>query len=131
MTAHYRQLAIADSDNLVFGHAPKPVTTRNGLVIGGGKVYPELNFTLPTMELSENTWTQVRRHYEQIVKGALKRASELGAPGIVLECETLPPMTHNPLWAEEICKVLLDGIEDAHAKHGLVGALRMTPNDNR
>ena len=131
MTTRYTQLAIADAADLMFGHAPKPVTTRKGLDIGGGKVYPELNFTLPTMELSEDTWPQVRRHYEQIVQGALKRASELGAPGLVLECETLPPMTHNPLWAEEICKVLLDGIEDAHAKHGLVAALRMTPNDNR
>ena len=31
---------------------PHPVTTRSGLVIGGGEVYPELNFTLPDVHVS-------------------------------------------------------------------------------
>lgn len=131
MTAAYSSLAIPRPEDLIFGHAPKPVTTRLGIVIGGGQVYPELNFTLPTMELSEDTWTQVRGHYERIAQGALRRAAALGAPGVVLECETLPPMTDRPEWAEEICRILLDHIADAHAKTGLRAALRMTPNDNR
>ena len=46
---HYKSLAISDSLELIFGLAPKPVTTRSGMVIGGGTVYPELNFTLPPM----------------------------------------------------------------------------------
>lgn len=131
MTKAYSSLAIPNPADLIFGTAPSPVTTRRGLVIGGGRVYPELNFTLPAMELVEETWPQVRNHYERIAQGALRRAAVLGAPGVVLECETLPPMTDRPGWAEEICRILLDHMEEARARTGLVSALRMTPNDNR
>ena len=47
---HFKSLAISDPAELIFGLAPKPVTTRSGMVIGGGTVYPELNFTLPPIE---------------------------------------------------------------------------------
>jgi len=127
----FHSLAITDPAALIFGRAPKPVTTRRGLVIGGGRVYPELNFTLPAIELADETFPRVRKHYQEIVTGALKRAAELGSEGVVLEFETLPPMTARPEWGIELCQVLLDGMEEAHAKTGLKSALRMTPNDNR
>jgi methanol--5-hydroxybenzimidazolylcobamide Co-methyltransferase len=127
----FHSLAITDPAALIFGHAPKPVTTRRGMVIGGGRVYPELNFTLPAIEVADATFPRVRKHYEEIVTGALKRAAELGSEGVVLEFETLPPMTARPEWGIELCQVLLDGMEEAHAKTGLKSALRMTPNDNR
>ncbi len=47
----YKELEIKKKEDLYFGHAPKPVTTRRGLVIGGGIVYPELNFTLPAISV--------------------------------------------------------------------------------
>ena len=78
----FTQLAIPQPEDLVFGTAPKPLTTRLGMVIGGGQVYPELNFTLPTMELTAQTMPEVRGHYRQIIEGALKRAVELEAPGL-------------------------------------------------
>jgi methanol---5-hydroxybenzimidazolylcobamide Co-methyltransferase len=127
----YDKLAIDNPRDLVFGTSPKPVTTRSGMVIGGGRVYPELNFTLPPVELIEENWAEVKRHYKQIATGALERASELYAEGVILEFETLPPMTAKPEWGIEICKILLDAMEDAKAKTGLRSALRMTPNDNR
>lgn len=99
--------------------------------IGGGMVYPELNFTLPTMELTKETFPTVCNHYRMIVTEALKRAAVLESPGVVLEFETLPPMTYNPAWAEEICKILLDGMDTAQAQWNLKSALRITPNDNR
>ncbi|HHY84595.1 MAG TPA: hypothetical protein GYA07_03535 [Verrucomicrobia bacterium] len=49
---HYQSLAINDPGGLIFGVAPRPVTTRSGMVIGGDTVYPELNFTLPPMNIS-------------------------------------------------------------------------------
>lgn len=127
----YTQIAIGDPGLLVFGAAPRPVTTRSGMVIGGGRVYPELNFTLPAIEVARETLPQVRAHYEQIITGALKRAVELECPGLLVEFETLPPMTHHPDWAEELCRVLLDAMAEAQSKDGLKSALRMTPNDNR
>lgn len=128
---HYTTLAIDNADDLRFGVTPKPVKTRYGLEIGGGTVYPELNFTLPSLTICEETFPRIRKHYEEIAEGALRRAVELEAPGVVLEFETLPPMTENPAWAIELCDVLVSAIERYHDKHGLKAALRMTPNDNR
>ena len=127
----YQSLAISDPAELTFGLAPKPVTTRSGMVIGGGTVYPELNFTLPAMAVDAGTMPEVRRHYEQIIEGALRRAAELEAPGVVIEFETLPPMTEHPAWGLEIVKILLDGMRREQERSGLKSALRMTPNDNR
>jgi methanol--5-hydroxybenzimidazolylcobamide Co-methyltransferase len=127
----YRQLAIADPRLLTFGTAPKPVTTRRGLVIGGGTVYPELNFTLPTMTIEEDTVPEVRRHYEEIVTGALQRARELHSNGLVLEFETLLEMTENPKIGVLITRVISDICEDWFARYGLKSEIRLTPNDTR
>ena len=127
----FDHLAIENPAALRFGVSPKPLTTRRGLSIGGGLVYPELNFTLPPMLVNESTMPEVRRNYQQIITGALQRAGELEAPGLVVEFETLPPMTENPAWGIELTRILLDGMADAHAKHGLKTVLRITPNDTR
>jgi methanol--5-hydroxybenzimidazolylcobamide Co-methyltransferase len=127
----FNQLAIANPADLRFGVSPKPLTTRRGLTIGGGTVYPELNFTLPTMFVDNTTMPEVRAQYRQIIVGALQRAVELEAHGLVVEFETLPPMTENPAWGIELTRILLDAMEEAHAKHGLKSVLRITPNDTR
>jgi methanol--5-hydroxybenzimidazolylcobamide Co-methyltransferase len=127
----FRDLAIDDPAGLRFGIAKKPLTTRQGMTIGGGIVYPELNFTLPPMLVNESTMPDVHRHYRDIIAGALQRAVDLEAPGTVVEFETLPPMTENPAWGIELAKILLDGMEQAHTKYGLKSVLRMTPDDTR
>ncbi len=128
----YKSLAISNPNDLIYGKALTPVKTKNyGLEIGGGMIYPELNFTLPPMKLEEANLKEMYGHYEQIVAQSLKRAAELDAPGVVLECETLPPQTEFPAWSENICRILLEGMADANAKYGLKSALRFTPNDNR
>jgi len=127
----FRQLAINQADDLLFGTAPRPLRTRQGLHLGGGMVYPELNFTLPPMEVTLATLPEVARHYRQIITGALLRAAELEAPGVVIEFETVPPMTANPDIGMEIVQILLAGMEEARVAHGLKTVLRMTPNDNR
>jgi len=131
MRLAYSELAIADPSDLLFGVAPRPLVTRRGLQIGGGSVYPELNFTLPRMALEASTLPDVRRHYQQTTAEALTRAVELEVPGLVIEFETLPPMTQHPEWGLEVVHILLEALEDAHAQHGLRTALRMTPNDTR
>ena len=132
MTAiSFSKLAIPTADGLLFGECPKPLKTRDGLVLGGGLVLPELNFTLPSMSLADKTWPAVRGEYEDMIRGCLRRAAELEAPGLQVEFETLPPMTQRPAWGLEICEILLREMEKAHAEHGLRSVLRMTPNDNR
>ena len=53
------------------------------------------------------------------------------APGIVVEFETLPPMTEHPAWGIELTRILTDAMAEAHATHGLKSVLRITPNDTR
>lgn len=80
MRMKYSKLEIETADQLVFGTAPYPVTTSRGLVIGGGMVYPELNFTLPPITVSEENMAEISRHYGEIATGALDRALRLESP---------------------------------------------------
>ncbi|MCP5521711.1 MAG: methanol--corrinoid methyltransferase [Verrucomicrobiales bacterium] len=127
----FSTLAIPDPADLCFGQALKPLTTRRGLRLGGGLVYPELNFTLPPMLVNAETMPEVRQHYREIISAATKRAVELEAPGLVVEFETLPPMTEQPEWGIELTTILAEGLEQSHEKHGLKSVLRLTPNDTR
>jgi len=127
----YQSLAIETPESLVFGTAPKPLKTRSGMVIGGGQVYPELNFTLPSMTITKDTMPRVLEHYKEIINGALARAVDLEADGVVIEFETLPPMTEFPEWGLAIVRILLDGMRAFESSTGLKSVLRMTPNDNR
>ena len=127
----FAKLAIGNADDLVFGVAPHPVRCGLGLEIGAGKVYPEVNFTLPTMELTDTTWPQVRAHYEEIGRQVVARAVRLKAPGLVLEFEHLPPMTERPKWGAELTQILKARLVEAQDKSGLPSALRVTPTDIR
>jgi methanol--5-hydroxybenzimidazolylcobamide Co-methyltransferase len=127
----YTSLAIDRPEALLYGTCPSPLETRSGMVLGGGTVYPELNFTLPSMLVTDETFDKVREHYRQIISAATRRAAELEVPGVVIEFEALPDMTRRPAWAIELCGILLEGMEQAHSQWGLKSVLRMTPNDNR
>jgi methanol--5-hydroxybenzimidazolylcobamide Co-methyltransferase len=127
----FASLAVNDPAELIFGQAPHPVSTRSGMSIGGGTVYPELNFTLPPISIEEATLPEVYRNYEQIIAGALRRAADLEVPGVVIEFETLPPMTEHPAWGLHIVNILLEGMAKERDRSGLKSVLRMTPNDNR
>lgn len=125
-------MAIADERELIYGVAPKPVECGLGpLVIGGGTVMPEVNFTLPTMDISESTWPKVIDQYRQMVSKILRRAIALEVPGLVLEFEHLPPMTMTPHWGAEITGIIRELMDEAHERSGLKSALRVTPVDLR
>jgi methanol--5-hydroxybenzimidazolylcobamide Co-methyltransferase len=127
----YNKLTIESADLLVFGSAPFPVTTSRGLIIGGGKVYPELNFTLPPITVSKENMAEISRHYREIATGALERALHLESPGLVLEFETLIEMTQHPGIGIELVKIMNDICEDYYQKYGLISDIRLTPNDIR
>lgn len=125
------RLAIPNVDDLVFGRAPKPVACGFGLTIGGGDVFPEVNFTLPAIEICPENWVAVTAHYEEMARNILKRAVALKVPGIVLEFELLPAMTETPEWGAELTALLHRHLQQAHEKSGLRSALRVTPTDIR
>ncbi|HAX43570.1 MAG TPA: methyltransferase MtaB domain-containing protein [Bryobacteraceae bacterium] len=128
---NFEELAIARDPDLVFGVSPRPVSCGFGLEIGAGVVYPEVNFTLPAIEITAERWAEIRRHYQEIGTGVARRAVALQAPGIVLEFELLPAMTETPEWGAEITSLLHGILRAAHEKHGLRSALRVTPTDIR
>jgi methanol---5-hydroxybenzimidazolylcobamide Co-methyltransferase len=127
----FHSLAIRSADTFLYGHSPQPITLPNGLVIGGGTVYPELNFTLPDMIVDADSMAEVRKQYSGMISEACKRAVELNAPGLVVEFELLPDLTLTPEWGAQVTQILHEALAEAQAQHGLKTALRVTPNDIR
>ncbi len=127
----FKTMAVSSPQELIFGTAPKPVTCGTGIVIGGGTVFPEVNFTLPTMNVDKTTWPEVVAHYEEMATNIFKRAVAMKVPGIVLEFEQLPQQTQNPEWGAEITALLERHLKENFEKYGLKGAIRCTPADIR
>jgi methanol--5-hydroxybenzimidazolylcobamide Co-methyltransferase len=127
----YNNLSIEKSDDLLFGYAPKPVTTPRGLIIGGGYVYPELNFTLPPMKINHHTLPEIKRHYTEIITESLDHAIHLYSKGVIFEFETLLEMTRTPDIGIELVKIMNDICEDYYRKYNIPSEIRLTPNDLR
>ncbi len=127
----FKNLAYQSADELVYGLSKKPVILKNGLSIGGGNVIPEVNFTLPTMSISQDTMPQVLEQYRGLMEDICKRAVDLYVPEFVAEIEVLPPMTFNPQWGIEVTKVVRDIMYNYENKYGVKGAVRITPVDIR
>jgi methanol--5-hydroxybenzimidazolylcobamide Co-methyltransferase len=127
----YAGLAISNVDDLVFGRCPRPLTLPSGLTIGGGTVYPELNFTLPPMHISAATMPRVLEEYQQMIGEACARAVALHLQGLVVEFELLPDLTLEPAWGAEVTAVLRRTLDQYREHDGLQSALRVTPNDIR
>lgn len=126
-----QDMAVGSLADFIYGRAPNPVVCGRGVSIGSGAVIPEINFTLPSMGVSDSTWPEVRRNYQEMIDGVLQRAAELSAPEVLVEFETLPEMTIRPGWGLDITRLLADAMGRFEEKHGLRTALRLTPNDVR
>jgi methanol--5-hydroxybenzimidazolylcobamide Co-methyltransferase len=127
----YDTLCIRDASALSFGKAPRPVECGFGLVVGGGKVFPELNFTLPPMSITADSWGSVMGEYREISEMIRRAAARLRLPGLMVEFELLPPMTERPAWGAEIVALLHDSLSRLHDETALPCALRVTPTDIR
>lgn len=128
----FKEMAINETKKLIFGSAPKPVKTSRGLFIGGGLVYPELNFTVPEgTVINRHTLGDLKEAYSAAVKGALERAVHLDAPGFVIEFETLLEMTTDPFIGVELVKAMNEVCDEFFSKYGLKSEIRLTPNDTR
>jgi len=127
----FNELSYSSVDELVFGKAKKPVKCDNGMVIGGGTVYPEINFTLPPMTISQETMSKVLANYKEMTIGVCEKAVELDAPGMIIEIELLPPCTFEPQWGIDITNTVKEIMNDFQAKHNLKSLLRITPVDIR
>ncbi|MGA2625605.1 MAG: methyltransferase MtaB domain-containing protein [Candidatus Bathyarchaeia archaeon] len=127
----FRSLAYDSPDDVIFGVAPNPVSAGFGLTIGEGAVLPEVDFTLPTMSIEPSTWNEVQHQYQEMSKGVLAKATQLGCSALALEFEHLYELTTHPEWGAEITRQMKSIIEEAHKRHGLRSALRVTVADVR
>ncbi len=105
----FSSLAYDSLNDFIFGDAKSPVKFKNGMVIGGGTVYPEINFTLPPMLINKETMPEVIGQYKEIINGVCQRAMELFVPGFVAEIEELPGCMTQAETLDDVFK----SIEDA------------------
>jgi len=127
----YNNLAIENPRDLLMGSSPFPVSCGNNLTIGDGKVYPEINFTLPTMNITKDSMKRVREHYTEIITDITSRSEKMKVDGLVVEFEQLPPMTENPEWGAEITELLKLALNKFYSDTGIANALRVTVVDLR
>ena len=127
----YNKLTIDRQEDLLMGTSPNPVKCGNGLTIGDGKVFPEINFTLPTMLITKETMGKVRKHYSEMIENILARTKALNAPGLVVEFEQLPPMTDTPEWGAEITEQIKNELNKFYIETNIPNALRVTVLDLR
>jgi methanol--5-hydroxybenzimidazolylcobamide Co-methyltransferase len=126
-----QNLAIPRLEDFVFGRAPHPVACGHGVDIGAGTVIPEINFTLPAISIEQDSWPEITRQYSEMIETVCERAVALEVPALLVEFETLPPMTIRPGWAAEITSVIAGTLDRFYHRDGLRCALRLTPNDTR
>lgn len=131
MAKEFFETAYTEVNALLYANARHPVSLKNGMVIGGGILYPEVNFTLPSMNVEQGTMAEVLRQYREIITGICERARDLNCPGFVAEIETLPPMTFQPAWGEQVCRAVVEITKEFAEKFGVKSAVRITPNDIR
>jgi len=130
MARQFKKLAYDNARDLVFGKSLHPVKCGFGLEIGGGEVYPEVNYTLPTMNVVGNL-DKVNKEFRDMVREILERTQKLQVPGVVLEFEQTFDLTDNPAWGAQITKETKDIMREFYDKHGLKSALRVTVADIR
>ena len=58
-------LAYSNPQDLVFGQCLRPVSCGFDLSIGAGMVFPEVNFTLPIIDVAAENWSGCT-HYDEI-----------------------------------------------------------------
>lgn len=127
----FDQLAYPQSEDMIFGKALHPVQCGFDLVIGDAIVFPEVNYTLPPMEVTESNTDEIIETYEFIVTSILTRMQTLEVPGVVLEFEHLPQMTNIVHIGGEVTKLTKRLMHEFYEKYGLKSALRVTICDTR
>ncbi len=116
-------------NEMIFGTSVKPVTTKSGLVIGGGFVVPEVvPHPRPGSEKELNT---LLREFERANEDTLERSVSIGFPALVIENEHVFQMTNNPNWGMEIAAQTARQIADYKKQYGITSAYRSTIADIR
>ncbi|WMW24998.1 methanol--corrinoid protein co-methyltransferase MtaB [Methanolobus sediminis] len=125
----FTTMAYSEADEMVFGHAKKPVKAGLDLEIGAGYTTAEVNYA-PRPEAGESMEKLVNE-YQRITKDIMARMVQVGFPSVVLETEHVQQMTNNPSWGAAVAHAQKTIMEEYHEEYGIKCALRHTPGDIR
>ena len=51
----FTKTAYENPDDFIYGKSLHPVVLKNNMIIGGGTIYPEINFTLPPISITQDS----------------------------------------------------------------------------
>jgi len=123
------EMAFKSGEEMIFGTAKFPVTSKRGIKYGGGYVHPTVKpHPRPGSEKTKKT---LMREYERMNWDALERMVIVGHPTLVVENEHVYQMTHNPDWGGDIAAQVARQMDDLLAKYGLKSAHTSTIADLR
>ncbi|WP_409199708.1 methanol--corrinoid protein co-methyltransferase MtaB [Methanobrevibacter sp. DSM 116169] len=125
----FNKMAYETPEDMVFGHATKPVTAVRDFKVGAGFVIPELN--VAPAEGAEVSKEKMNNEMKNIAYSACERAVGIGLPAFQLEQEHISQQTSNPDWVAENTKIAVDVLEEFQDKYGIKTAYRATPADIR
>lgn len=125
----FNKLAFEKPKDLIFGKSKTPLKYGFDLVVGKGKVIPEIKF-FPKPEHLKTRKTTVDI-YRRITSDILKRAANLGIMDIQLELELPAQLTKDVKLGGEVTHIQREIMEKFHSKYGIRSALRVTVADVR
>lgn len=122
-------MAYKSGDEMIFGTAKFPVTSKRGIKYGGGYVHPTIKpHPRPGTEKTKKT---LLREYEKMNFDAMERMVIVGHPTLVVENEHVFQMTHTPDWGGDIAAQTARQMDDLLDKYGLKCAYTATIADLR
>ncbi|MGQ9479454.1 MAG: methyltransferase MtaB domain-containing protein [Thermoproteota archaeon] len=125
----FRTLEIKNPSELVFGYAKHPLKYGLGLVVGDGKVVPEVKFFPRT--LSDKDPDGFKAEVRKITEDILERAVEIGVESLQIEIEESFMETKNPKIVAETTNLQKSLMEKYSEEHGIKLGLRVTIADVR
>lgn len=130
MTTKYTKMAYDSADEMIFGHAKKPISYGFGIKVGAGRVIPELNYA-PRPGTEKSIERITKEYVDYISKDAITRAVTLGFPDLQLETEWVSQMGTVKGMGASIVAGQKAITEKMHAEYGINLAVRHTIPDQR
>ncbi len=130
MSTKFTKMAYDNADDMLFGHAKKPISYGLGLKVGAGRVIPEINYA-PRPGTEKSVERITKEYVDYISKDAITRALTLGFPDLQLETEWVAQMGTVPGMAASVVAGQKAITEKFHKEYGINLAVRHTIPDQR
>ncbi len=128
--AKFTKMAYDNADDMLFGHAKKPVSYGLGIKVGAGRVIPEINYA-PRPGTEKSVERITKEYVDYISKDAINRAITLGFPDLQLETEWVAQMATVPGMGASVVAGQKAITEKMHDEYGINLAVRHTIPDQR